>query len=395
MTTGEPTVGDLMTGPAITVPKGASVAKALALMRRGPRHELPVLERERLVGMVTLDAIAQRTNLPLTAKVENLLTLPPRLSPEATWEEAATTLLKSGLRAVPVVDRAGVLRGVVSRSDLVRAFPIVSRLSDARAADVASPLAGTVGERDPVGELIGRVRDEAPIAVVDSTGRLVGSIGIADLSGAFWRPNAAGKGDRPRARGNRGTVLQVEARTIMRPWPLTASPQTPALQVARQMGRRRASSAFVVQSGRPVAAITQCDLMELAVGGHPSRAPLGEVYVRFIGLPVQAASGFLEEIDRVIARGMSRIARRLRPVLLDVHVSPHGVHRTGRATVSLRLHTPGRILRAERSTVDILDGLREALRELDAQCRRVVSRRTHPARTREQRRRATREGLLP
>lgn len=382
-----PNAGDLMTGAPLTLPRDATVARALALMQSRGLHEVPVLRAGRLLGMLTLDSIAHRTNLSLSTKVESLLTLPPRLSPSMEWEEAARSLLLSGLRALPVVDRHDRLLGIVSRTDIIQVLPSVSRLSDAVVDEVMSPLGGIVEEREGVGRLINTVRDEAPVAVVDRRRTLVGSIGIADLGRAFWRPKTRGKGDRPRERADHGTVSEIEARSIMRTPAVQVTSGTPVRDAATRMSDAAISSVFVIRDGVPVGAVTQVDLLELAIGGQPTRHPRHDVFYRLHGFTVADAPDLVRDIDRAVGEGLSRIGRRLAPVLLDLHVHPEGVHRSGNVTVSGRLHTALGIVRAQDSSWDPRVGAARVLDQLEEQTRRLIDRRRRPSRARQAMRR--------
>lgn len=374
----------------VTLPPGATLAHALALMRARNIHEIPVLDGSRLLGFVTMEGVATRTNLPLSTKVDNLLTLPPRLSPETGWEEMVDTLLSSALRAAPVVDRRGVLKGLISRTDLVRILPTVSRLGDATVDDIAGPVSDVVDEREHLGRLIGRVREDPPLAVLGRHGRLVGSLGLADLSRAFWHPKTAGKRDFPRERAGKGSVLKLEARSIMRSPPVVVPTGAPALEAARRMHRTGVSSVFVERSGRPLGVVTQVDLLEAAVGGRPSVRPRENVFVRVHGFSPHAAPDVATDIDHAVSAGLERIHRRLPAVLLDLHVTPEGVHRSGNVTVAARLHTPFGIVRGTRSDWDVRQAVARVMEQIERQTRDLSLRRREERRSRRGRERGDR-----
>ena len=124
-----PTVGEMMTSRPVTLPPDAPISRALGLMRAGDMHEIPVLRRSRMIGMITFESIARRANRALATKVEHLLVVAPLITPSTTYPEVAQELLAAGLRAVPVVGRKGELVGVVSRTDLVRRLPDIPQLT--------------------------------------------------------------------------------------------------------------------------------------------------------------------------------------------------------------------------------------------------------------------------
>ncbi len=395
MTADIPTAADLMRRAPVTIGQGASVHEALAAMRRRGVHEIPVLDGRTYRGMVSLDDIALRTNLALSTKVENLLSLPPRLAPEEPWGEVAAQLLRSGARAAPVIGPSELLLGLVSRSDVLRVLPSVGAPAELYAETVMGPMSESVDERSGIGTLIGLVRNDPPIAIVDRRGRLQGSVGIADLSRAFWRPKRAGRGDLPREGADRGQVLGVEARSIMRTPPVAVSPETSVRAVVAHMLRERVSSVFVVRDDRPIGVVTQTDLLALAVGGHPTRRPRDRVLVQLHGFPLREDPELVADVDAVVERGLSRIRRRLPIALLDLHLVPQGIHRAGHVTVSARLHTPQAILHAEQTSWDVRSGVAEVLSQLDRQGRALAERRRRYARIRVERRHARETAVLP
>src|SRR5690242_18162103 len=102
-----PVARDLMTPDPITIPPEAPLSHALGTMRTKHIHEIPVLKGKRLVGMITFESIARRSNLPLSTKVEHLMVLPPVVEPDTSYPEIVEQLLAAGMRAAPVVGRRG------------------------------------------------------------------------------------------------------------------------------------------------------------------------------------------------------------------------------------------------------------------------------------------------
>ncbi|HKV90266.1 MAG TPA: CBS domain-containing protein, partial [Thermoplasmata archaeon] len=178
-----PNARELMTPRPITVSTDAPLSRALGLMREHSIHEVPVLRNGRLAGMVTFDSLARRINLPLATKVEHLLVLPPLISPSTGYSELAEQLLATGLRAAPVVGKKGELLGIVSRTDLVRAFPKIPEISEHLVEEVSSTPGLLVKETETCGALVHHVRllEEHPLPVIDRRGRLVGAVGVEDL----------------------------------------------------------------------------------------------------------------------------------------------------------------------------------------------------------------------
>ena len=364
-----PTARELMTAHPITLPNDAPLSQALGIMRSRSFHEIPVMRRKTLMGMITFESIARRANLPLSTKVEHLLILPPQILFNSTYPEIAQQLLAAGLRAAPVTGRKGELIGVVSRTDLVKHVPEFPTIAVHRVEEIASAVGWVVRETDPVGKIVAQIRllEEHPLPVVDRKGKLVGAVGIADLGQVLWRPTVGGKKDAE----NRGNVFQVEVGSIMHSPAVTVPKGTATGEAARLMARERVSSVFVVEDGKPTGVVSQADLLGLAVGSESgSGESTHDVYVQVTGLRGSSDPEILSEIDRMVAKGLRRIARQAKPMLLALHVSPQGNHRTGDAVVQARLHTDRGIFYASQTGWNFFSGINDLMEELEGQVRR-------------------------
>ena len=391
MPVASPTARDLMTPRPTTLPHDAPLSTAIGLMRSKGVHEIPVLRGKVLVGLITFETIARRTNLPLQTKVEHLVVLPPLVSERTPFGEIAEQLLASGLRAAPVVGKKGEIVGIVSRTDLIRAFPTVLEIARHRVEEVASPPAATLKESEPVATLFAQIRqlEEHPFPVEDRKGRLVGAVGVADLVRVLWRPTVGGKRDASRP----GSLREVEVGSIMHSPALTVESGTTVGAAAKRMTAEKVSSVFVVAEGKLLGVVSQVDLLGLAIGREsPGGALEGDVYVQITGLRGSSDPEMLGEIDRVVAKGLRHISRHLRPTLLSLRVSPQGAHRTGDAVVQARLHTERGIFYASVTGWNFFAGIAALMDDLETQARRV--RENAPARLHGSRRRLAQDDSM-
>lgn len=371
-----PNAAELMAARPATLPHDAPISQALGVMRSKGVHEVPVLRGSRLAGMVTFEAIARRVNRALTTKVEHLLVLPPLVTAETTYPEIAEALLGAGLRAAPVVGRRGELLGVVSRTDLVARLPKLSQLVRPRTPaveEIASAATTVVREDDLCRNLVPQIRllEEHPMPVVDRKGRLVGAVGVKDLGQVLWRPVAPGNKDPLADSGG----LDVKVGSIMHAPAVTVPLGTDVAAAALRMIREKVSSVFVVEDGRPVRVLGQSDLLGYIVGraGRPTagKGRVEDVYVEITGLRGSADPALLADIDHLVARGLRRITRAVRPRLLTLHFAPHATHRTNDLTVEARLHTDDGIFYASHTGWNLMAGVAGLLDELESQTRRT------------------------
>src|SRR5262245_56554685 len=130
-------IGDLMTTAAhlITVPPETPILEARRLMLDKRIRHLLVTEEDRLVGIVTdrdirLNLPSQATSLSVWEINHLLLKLTVgevmtrgviTIGPERDACDAAQLLLDHSIGALPVTD-GGLLKGIITETDLLRAF---------------------------------------------------------------------------------------------------------------------------------------------------------------------------------------------------------------------------------------------------------------------------------
>ena len=125
----------IMTAHPTTVQVGQPLSDASQIMHEGGFHHLPVLDGDRLVGMVTSTDLLRVTYaygtdprqtdavLDHTMKLSDLMQ--PKLTvmtPEHTVRDAVETLAEGRFHSLPVVDAEGQLVGIVTTRDVLRYF---------------------------------------------------------------------------------------------------------------------------------------------------------------------------------------------------------------------------------------------------------------------------------
>ncbi|MFD8816544.1 CBS domain-containing protein [Streptomyces sp. NPDC059627] len=214
--TGTPhVVNDVMTHTVLALRHGAPFKDIVKAMQRWQVSAAPVLDDDgRVVGVVSeadllrkeqarADAPGSRPGSDRTRATAvtagELMTVPAvTVHPEATLPEAARTMVRHGVKRLPVVDADGVLRGVVSRADLLKVFlradediaeeirrEIVPHLFPGSAEPVR------VRVRNGVVTLTGRVPDTALVPVAAGWVRGVDGVVAVDcaLAGPPRRPD--------------------------------------------------------------------------------------------------------------------------------------------------------------------------------------------------------------
>jgi acetoin utilization protein AcuB len=117
-----------MTSPAITVPIDMPAPSALALMNRKGIRRVPVVDGDRLVGIVTKTDLLSIIGAGIPGRrgmnkllVEVMKKNPVAIAPDDTVEAAARVMLRRKFSGLPVVEDGRVV-GVITESDLFRAI---------------------------------------------------------------------------------------------------------------------------------------------------------------------------------------------------------------------------------------------------------------------------------
>ena len=160
MTPEEP-VSRIMTETVVVIESDRAVSEALDCFSQYPIHHLPVVRHGKVVGMLSsadimkLDhfmpkATADRAKyLDERMSIEQLMHTPViSLAQHASIAEAAERMGEGGVHAVPVVDNADRVVGIVTTSDVIRGLlhgpPRKGPAAPPRVAQASAPSAGDV-----------------------------------------------------------------------------------------------------------------------------------------------------------------------------------------------------------------------------------------------------------
>lgn len=120
-------VSERMSVKPTSVTPDDTLAAAKALMDAEGFHRVPVLEGDRLVGILTERDIRLHWGYLESTKVDAAMTAEPIfITPDTSIEEAARVLLRHKIGGLPVVDK-GKLVGIITTTDILKAFLDVVR----------------------------------------------------------------------------------------------------------------------------------------------------------------------------------------------------------------------------------------------------------------------------
>ena len=123
-------VRDIMTKKFISINPGASLTKLISLIEKHNLRQILVTERKKLKGIIYSKELAKKgISNPERTKVNSIMSfMPPHLSPESKINESAKLILKTGLRALPVVENKKLV-GTLHRSTIIHILRVRSHIS--------------------------------------------------------------------------------------------------------------------------------------------------------------------------------------------------------------------------------------------------------------------------
>ncbi|MBL8154056.1 MAG: CBS domain-containing protein [Anaerolineae bacterium] len=128
------TVREWMTSPVLTISPTASISNAHQMMKENGVRRLPVVDHDRLVGIITIGDVREASPSDATTlsiwelnylwaqlTVEKIMTRHPyTIEADNSILDAAQIMLDKKISGLPVVDEDGKLIGMITESDVFR-----------------------------------------------------------------------------------------------------------------------------------------------------------------------------------------------------------------------------------------------------------------------------------
>ena len=360
-------VREFMSREVVTGAADESVSEILARMQAHEIHQIPILEKKKLLGVVSMAAIARHQSAQPGSKAQHLVQKTPEVPPDMELAVAAETFLSSGSRTLPITEK-GKLVGILSRSDVVRALSKCEDIDPMSVAEVMTPQPQCVSATETVAQArtVMAGLGERAVPVVDANRKLVGVVGLKDLADLFARPKE--KFGR-QGRASEKDPVKVQIGSIMRP-PVAVRPDAKLSKALESMAESRISTIVIEENGEPVGILTTADVVEIAARFRERDGML----VQISGLEEQP--DVYDAMYAIIQKAMRRIRDIVTPRILNLHVVQYkaeGDH--SKWSIRARFATERELYHFKHFDWDLFKTLDGLLGQIEAQIKREKDRR--------------------
>ena len=343
-------VSDVMIKDVISIEPEDTVSKAISLMLDNRVHQLPVVAKNSYKGMVYAKNLIETYVFPRTTKVQTVAVNTTSLEPDAELWEANQAIIRSGLRALPVISK-DKLMGIVSETDLALAVDVGNTLVD----DVMNG-AIVVEEDSTLSYVLSKMKKQniSRLPVISKNGKLVGVIDTLDIVQVLGVPKermSASRTTMLSAGSDRTDVRSVHVGEIMR----KALPTKRGARLSDAVKLlKRAEEIIVTDNDMPVGIIAPKDVIKLSMPER--RGPI--VQIAHVD-DENTKQEILTELDKFLKRIAGRFDR-----IYSCEVSVDR-HRTRKYSMHGKLMTTDGLVAARSTGWDVRSASKELVTRLD------------------------------
>jgi len=342
-------ISDVMIKDVISIAPEDTVAKAISLMLENKIHQLPVVASNSYHGMVYVKNLIEANVFPRT-KVQTVAVNTTSLEPDAEIWEANQAIIRSGLRALPVIAKDALV-GIVSETDLALVVDVGDLLVD----DVMTG-AIVVEEGSTLSYALSNMKKQniSRLPVISKNGKLVGVMDTLDIVQVLGVPKermSASRTTMLSAGSDRTDVRSVHVGEIMR----KASPTKRGTRLSDAVKLlKRAEEIIVTDSDMPVGIIAPKDVIKLSMPER--RGPI--VQISHVD-DESAKQEILTELNKFLKRIVGRFDR---VYSFEVSVDRH---RTRKYSMHGKLMTTEGLVAARSTGWDVRSASKELVTRLD------------------------------
>ncbi len=362
---------DIMQKKVVVIKPDEIIANAISTMIENKIHHLPVVNSNKLEGIIGFDTLLRRPVIPVTTKVSSIMEHGPRALENTSVVEISRLMIDSGRKVVAIVDTEDRLKGIITSTDLVKRIKEILDLNSISLSEIMSRDPITVNEDDDIDKAVKNMQelDEFSIPVTDSNGKLTGMLNIEDFSRAYWREKERmSQGEYYR------NIGRLRVKDVMSP-PVFSYEEDKIDHCISQMIKMGSRLCVVVDKNMmPIGILSHSDLLDEIIKLSPEEGVL--VNISGVKFPDLETYDRIYEVIQRRLKGFSKI-NRLTPKILNIHVEEHK-QQSGEIKYSVRgrLTTESRTFFARAWDWDIFKAVRDLMDEFKKMVEKEKEKRT-------------------
>jgi len=253
-------VEDVFSKKFSTVSENDALSKCLDLFKKEMPPVLAVLDdKGKYVGVIARRWVI-RSRLDLaTVKVRTLMRPAPKVSLDFSLSKAAKLMIENGIRQLPVFEKNKLL-GFVTDENIIHGA-VTQEWGNTAIEKIMTKAPHTIEANRSVGAVLSLFREQgiSHVPVIDD-GKLAGIISIQDILEHIFQPQR--RQTLGEIVGEKVPLISVSAKGIMRKPVITASPETNLKEAEKKMHDFDISCLVVTAKEKLVGIVTKLDFLE-------------------------------------------------------------------------------------------------------------------------------------
>jgi len=283
-----------------SVKKDDPLSVCLSLFKEKPRPVLIVLNgKGKYVGVIAHRWIVRSRYDPATTKVETLMRSAPTVSPENSLSKVARLMVTSGISELPVFNKDKLVGTVTDNAVILGA--VVGNWGDTKVNEIMTKSPYFVEKDESVGAVLSLFREHGiSHAPVLKNGNLTGIVSVENIIESVFQPRQ--RQTVGEISGEKAPVLNLPVKGIMTKSVITVQPETKLKVAVEKMQESNITSLVVLNKGRLTGIITKRDILEpLAEMEKPQQKITVQFSTKGVGIKEIQKGAILDDFD-VFAR---------------------------------------------------------------------------------------------
>jgi CBS domain-containing protein len=244
----------------VTVNENDPLSKCLDLFKKEMPPVIAVLnEKGKYAGVISRRWVIRSRLDPSTTKVKSLMRPASKLSKEVTLSKAARLMIESGVRQLPVFEKNRLV-GFVTDEDIIHGA-VTQEWGNTAIEKIMTKAPQVIEANRSVGAVLSLFREHgvSHVPVVDQ-GKLMGIISIQDIIEQIFQPRQ--KQTLGEIVGEKVPVLSIPAKGIMAEPVITVASDASLREAAEKMHKQDVSCLVVMSKERLAGIVTKLDFLE-------------------------------------------------------------------------------------------------------------------------------------